>query len=265
MITSPTNPKLRYVRRLDQAAFRAREGRLLLEGVRLIGDAVGAGIDPSFVLVAGSAEAMDRTATLRERLAARGVPVLEVEPRLLAEVAQTQTSQGILAVAPLPDLPMPVIPGLVLVVDGLRDPGNLGTLLRSAAAAGVDAVLLGPGTVDSSNPKVVRAAMGAHFRVPICALGWAEIAEIVRRPVRPLRAWVADVSGALDYTAVDWTAPSALIVGGEAHGPSPEARALADATVRIPMPGPVESLNAATAGAVVLFEAVRQASARQVG
>jgi len=201
---------------------------------------------------------------LRQRFATREIPTFEVEPRLLAELAHTETSQGILAVVPVPSLPLPDAPNLVLIADGLRDPGNLGTLLRTAAAAGVDAVLLGPGTVDATNPKVVRAAMGAHFRVALRALDWAGIAELAespgpeRRSAPPLAVWIADAAGAVDYAAVDWTAPAALIIGGEAAGPSPEAKALAGGTLRIPLASGMESLNAATAAAVILFEARRQ-------
>lgn len=255
MIASPTNPKLRYVRRLAQAAFRARERRLFVEGVRLAEEMLDAGARPAFALVSDDLDATERGRLLRRRLIEHAVPTFDVERRLLAEIAGIQTSQGILAVVPMPDRPLPEAPRLVVVVDGLRDPGNLGTLLRTAAAAGVDAVLLAPGTVDASNPKAVRAAMGAHFRIPIHALDWAAVESYLRLDIR---IWLADVGGAEDYAAVDWRAPAAVIVAGEAHGPSAEARRLAGGTIRIPMPGAMESLNAATAAAVILFEVVRQ-------
>lgn len=258
MITSSENPKLRYVRHLERGSFRAREGRLVLEGSRLIQDALDAGAVPAFALVAGSPEAQARNTALRARLETRAVPVFDVDPRLWADLAQTEASQGVLAVLPVPVLPLPAGLGLVLIVDGLRDPGNLGTLLRTAAAAGVDLVLLAPGTVDATNPKVVRAAMGAHFRVAVRAADWEGIAAIVRASPHPPAVWIAEAGGASDYTVVDWTAPSVLVVGGEAQGPSPDARALAEGTLRIPMAGGVESLNAATAAAVILFEARRQ-------
>jgi TrmH family RNA methyltransferase len=258
MITSPSNPKLRYARHLARSAFRAREGRLLLEGVRLIEDALEAGAVPAFALVDGSPEAQVRSTPLRAQLEAHGVPVFDVDPSLWSDLAQTEASQGVLAVVPVPALPIPADLGLVLIVDGLRDPGNLGTLLRTAAAAGVDLVLLGPGTVDATNPKVLRAAMGAHFRVAMQASDWGGIAAIVRAPPQPLAVWMAEAGGAVDYTSVDWTAPTALVIGGEARGPSSESRALAGGVLRIPMAGGVESLNAATAAAVILFEARRQ-------
>jgi TrmH family RNA methyltransferase len=141
-----------------------------------------------------------------------------------------------------------------VVADALRDPGNLGTLLRAAAASGADEVLLGPGTVDAYNPKVVRGAMGTHFRLPMATMTWPAIAS----HLNGLSIWLADVRGAVPYTKVDWTEPCALIVGGEAEGASPEAEELATGRISIPMQHGIESLNAAVAAAVILFEAQRQ-------
>jgi TrmH family RNA methyltransferase len=154
---------------------------------------------------------------------------------------------------------------LFLICDRISDPGNLGALLRSAAAAGAAAVWLAPGTADAFNPKVVRAGMGAHFRLPLELLEWDTISA-------RLAGWqilLADTEEAIHdspdakrqtirYDLADWTQPSAVIVSNEAEGPSPAARACATASVFIPMPGGSESLNAAIAGSVILFEAVRQ-------
>ena len=141
------------------------------------------------------------------------------------------------------------------MLDGLRDPGTAGTLIRSAEAAGVQAVLFCPGTVDPFNDKVVRAGMGAHFRLPIRACrSWTHVQKYLGVDKR---LYLADASGTRSYDAVDWTQPSALIVGGEANGASDQAREAAMA-VNIPMLGSAESLNAGMAGAVILFEAARQ-------
>jgi TrmH family RNA methyltransferase len=145
-------------------------------------------------------------------------------------------------------------PGLILILDCLRDPGNLGTILRSAEAAGVGQVILAPGTVDPYNPKVVRGGMGAHLRLPVLSLPWPAIAKVVAGRA----IWLADAAADLAYDAVDWTVPSALLVGGEASGPGEQARALATGEVGIPMAGGTESLNAAMAATVILFEAARQ-------
>ena len=254
MITSAANLKLRYVRALARRSFRAREGRMVVEGVRLVEEALGAAVDPAFALTTETLGATERGRALQARLEARGVPTLAVAPALFADLAGTVSPQGVLAVVGTPALAMPEAPDLVLVLDGLRDPGNLGTALRAAAAAGGDLALLAPGTVDATNSKVVRAAMGAHFRLPIRHADWAEIGA----RCAGLTTWVADAGGEAPYTDVDWRRPSALVVGGEADGPSAAARGAAAAAVAIPMPGHAESLNAASAAAVILFEAARQ-------
>ncbi|MDL1927272.1 RNA methyltransferase [Anaerolineae bacterium AMX1] len=137
--------------------------------------------------------------------------------------------------------------------DQIRDPGNLGTLIRSADAAGVDAALIPPETADPFAPKVVRAGMGAHFRLPILSMGWEDIV----RESEGLQVWLADMDGEPCWQA-DLRAPLALIVGGEAEGASAAARRLATRQVKIPMAGKAESLNAAVAGSVLMFEAMRQ-------
>jgi TrmH family RNA methyltransferase len=143
-----------------------------------------------------------------------------------------------------------------LILDGVRDPGNLGAILRTAAAAGVDAVLLPPETADPYAPKVVRAGMGAHFHLAIHSLQW----DAIRTVCGSLQIFLAHSEGALLYTEADFTQPLALIIGGEAHGAGPEIQALHPAAVRIPMPGRAESLNAAVAAGILIFEVVQQRS-----
>ena len=142
--------------------------------------------------------------------------------------------------------------------DGIQDPGNLGALLRSAEAVGVAQVLCAGGTVDAYSPKVVRAAMGAHFRLAVEQdLGWEQVGEWLAFVDH---VYAADAEAAMPYYAADWRQPSALIIGNEARGLSDEARALGGKPIGIPMRGRAESLNAAVAGSVILFEALRQRS-----
>jgi TrmH family RNA methyltransferase len=254
-ITSPDNPKLRYLRRLlEDRGFRASEGRLAAEGVRLVEAALDAGHAPALSLVAEGLDASERGAALLERLVASGSPVLVTSPALFRAAADTATPQGVLAAFPTPDLPPPSSPALALVLDGWRDPGNLGTALRSAAAADADMALLTPGTVDPWHPRALRAGMGAQFTLPIASVGWADLPE----RMAGLELWIADASAELAHWAVDWRHPSAILVGGEAEGATDHARALPHRTVGIPMPGAMESLNAASAVAVLVFERLRQ-------
>lgn len=255
MITSLRNDKVRLVRALQsRRRMRQREDRLAIEGVRLCEEAARAGVVPHFVLHTPSVAEGERPATLLSAWEEAGVLSYEVSEEVMAACSDVETPQGLLAVVPVPHLARPTHPTLTLVLDQLRGPGNLGTILRTALAAGVEQVLLAPGTVDPTNPKVVRAAAGAHFRLPLAALSWPSIAE----QMAGCRVYLATAQGGRSHSEVDWREPVALIVGGEAHGASRNAQALAAEAVSIPMAAGVESLNAAVATAVLLFEAARQ-------
>jgi len=251
MITSAQNERVKYIRSLARRRVRQREGRFVVEGTRLVSEVVRAGIRPALLFYT---QAWAETSEGQHVLSSLPPPQEGdwlVSEAVLAACADTQTPQGVVAV--LPWVETPPRPGLILILDCLRDPGNLGTILRSAEAAGVGLVCLAPGSVDPYNPKVVRGAMGAHFRLPLVSLDWPAIAErVAGRAV-----WLADAAGEVAYDAVDWTRPSALIVGGEAAGVGPDASALATGRVSIPMVGGAESLNAAMAATVLLFEAAR--------
>lgn len=252
MITSAQNPKLKLARALFRRPRERQEaGAFVAEGVRLIEEALAAGWPFRFVLFAGGVG--ERGRALLDNLKAAGVETEEVAAHLLDSLSDTGNTQGVLAILDHSPLPIPPSLDFVLIPDQMRDPGNLGTLLRTAAAAGVQAVFLPPETTDAFAPKVVRAGMGAHFRLPIHALDW----EAIRARTSGLRLLLADMDG-LPCWESDLRPPLALIVGGEAEGASAPARHLATATVSIPMPGGVESLNAGVAGAVLMFEVVRQ-------
>jgi TrmH family RNA methyltransferase len=194
-----------------------------------------------------------RGAALLRALRAVTSEIYPVSESVMKAVSDTVTSQGVLAVLPFPTL-TPRGSGLLLVIDGVQDPGNLGTLLRSAEAAGVQQVVLAPGTVDAFNSKVVRAGAGTHFRLPMQTLSWQDIAEALTGKVVRL----AEEGAATAYYDVDWRGPSALIVSNEGAGASAEARALATEMIAIPMRGGTESLNVGVAASVILFEAARQ-------
>ena len=255
MITSLQNDKVKYVRALQgRRRVRRQERQLVFEGVRLVEEAVRVGVSPAFVLYTARVEADERGGRLLASLREVGATCYAVSEPVLAACSDTEAPQGILAVIAVPGLSRPEHPTFTLILDRVRDPGNLGTILRTALAAGAEQVLLTPGTVDATNPKVVRAAMGAHLHLPIATLGW----EAIANAVVGCDVWLAEAGGDTLYTAVDWTRPVALIVGGEAAGAGRQARALAQGRVSIPMAREVESLNTAVATAAILFEVVRQ-------
>ncbi len=197
----------------------------------------------------------ERGGKLVRKLKDAGFEVEDVAGDLLQAVSETETSQGILAVLNDSQLPIPDSPDFLLIPDQVRDPGNLGTLIRTATAAGVQAILLPPETTDAFAPKVVRAGMGAHFWLPIHTMDWDEIEQVCKQS--NLQIFLADMYGQPCWET-DLRGPLALIVGGEAEGASKQARELANTIVNIPMPGEAESLNASVAGAVLMFEVVRQ-------
>jgi TrmH family RNA methyltransferase len=254
MIASSQNTKIKLVRTLLGRAKERREaGAFLAEGVRLVEEAVNSNWEFRFVLFD---ETLSELGMLNvKRLTLLGVECEEVSPSLMKSLSDTETSQGILAVLPFTQLPIPNYPTFLLIPDQIRDPGNLGTLIRSADAAGVDAVLIPPETTDAFAPKVVRAGMGAHFRLPILSMRWDEIAQVGKSA--GLQVLLADMYGESFWEA-DLRPPLALIVGGESEGASEQARQLASQRISIPMAGKTESLNAAVAGSVLMFDVMRQ-------
>lgn len=253
MITSAQNPKIKLVRALQsRAKARRKEGAFVIEGVRLFEEATKAHWPIRFVLYDNSLS--ERGRELLKAL--NDVDIEELDAALLKSISDTETSQGILAVLDYESLRYPENANFVLIPDQIRDPGNLGTLIRTAAAAGVDVVIIPPETTDAFAPKVLRAGMGAHFRLPIISMDWDEIE--VR--VWGLTVYLAEMQADVSYTAANLTQACAVIVGGEAEGASESARGLVDQSIHIPMKDETESLNAAVAGAIILFEAARQRS-----
>jgi TrmH family RNA methyltransferase len=254
-ISSPVNPKVRRLRSLHRRRVRHRERLFLVEGVRLTAEAVAAGFTLQLALYVP--EQLERTPRGAELLAhlAGSEEAFPTTDSILKAVADTATPQGVVAAVPFPELP-PRPGDLTLVLDRVRDPGNCGAILRTAEAAAVGVAYCAPGTVDPFSPKVIRAGMGAHFRLPLRVLAhWDEVASLLAGQGQIL---LAEVGGERSYDEVDWRGLTALIVGGEAEGAGSGARDLATATVSIPMAGPAESLNVAVATGILLFEALRQ-------
>lgn len=254
MITSSQNSKLKLVRALlGRAKERRTAGAFVVEGVRLVEEAQAGNWHFRFALYDASLN--ERGSSLVEQLLSRGIEVEEVSEHLMKLLSDTDTPQGILAVLEFTRLPVPNSPNFLLIPDQIRDPGNLGTLFRTAAAAGVQAAFVPPETTDAFAPKVVRSGMGAHFRLPIQPMRW----EKIRRETMELQVYLADMNGKSCWES-DLRQPLALIIGSEAEGASDQARELATQKISIPMSGDIESLNAGVAGSVLMFEVVRQRS-----
>mgnify|MGYP002622452040 CR=1 FL=1 len=258
MITSLSNTKVKTVRRLQtDRRFRELEKQYVVEGTRWLTELVTMARPAEMLFVTERWLETAVHAQILQQLTELGqsAPLL-VSEEVMQAMSDTTTPSGVLAVLPMKPRPLPAAPSLLLILDEINTPGNLGTMLRTAGAAGADGVLLGPGCVDLYNPKVVRGSMGAHLRLPVHSQTWPEIAETVRG----MQVWLAAVEAEMAYTAVNWQQPSALIIGSEAAGAGTEAQRIATGRITIPMHAATESLNAAMAASIILFEAARQRS-----
>lgn len=261
VLTSPQNRYLRLARSLARVKDRRRTGLYRLEGLKLVNDALAAGAPLQFVLYAPAVAAKDDGRDLLEKLAARRIPCYPVAEKLWPDLSTTVTPQGILAVVErreprLEDILGRFGQGLFLVLDGVQDPGNAGTLLRTAAAAGCDGVIALTGTTDLYGDKALRAAAGAQFCVPLVT--GVEPEEFLAAVKSGGKALVLAVpTGGEHYAAFNWLRPLTLVVANEGRGPRPQIAAAAQEKVTVPMRWG-ESLNVAVAAAVLLFEAARR-------
>lgn len=248
----------KLVRALGNRKDREAEGLFLAEGIRVVEELLDAGLTVRLSVISPALEETERGARLAPRLAGAG-PIRDVARNELNELADTSTNQGVLVIAEIPAASLDRVPTIgpatVLVLDGVQDPGNLGTLVRSAAAFGCDAAVYLPGTVDPWNPKAVRASAGALFRLPVTA----------ERP-EALVGWLgehgfmllgADAAGRpVDRLAL--SGRTAVVMGNEGGGLSGFVRSRVDSLVAVPMAERVESLNVAVAGGILLYLVTRK-------
>jgi RNA methyltransferase, TrmH family len=262
-LTSVRSPRVVAAKRLAKRAFRARERRFLAEGPQAVREAVAAGRDIVHEVFV-TREAATRHAEMVDDARRQGVDVYVVSGEVMSSLSQTVTPQGIVAVCAFLDGSVEdvaaVASRLVAVLAHVRDPGNAGTVIRTADAAGADAVVLGGESVDPYNGKCVRASAGSLFHLPLAA-GVPIDLTVTALKGRGLAVLAADGHGALDLdTAIDdglLDGPTAWLFGNEAWGLPPETRALADHVVRVPIHGAAETLNLATAAAVCLYASAR--------
>lgn len=267
MITSTANPRVKGLLRLQKRSVREETGRFLVEGVREAGRAVAAGAEVDTLVVCADLVPPGGGEVVRAARAT-GAEVVEVGEHVFRRVSARTGPDGVMLVVRthptgLADLALSATP-LVLVAAGIEKPGNLGAMLRSAAAAGVDALVLADPVTDVFNPNVVRASMGALFTVPVGVAAAADVVEWARGG--GLRLVVSSPGAAVAHWDAPLAGPVAVVVGSEADGVDRTWFTAADDLVTIPMPGAdgaatgdgVDSLNAASTAAVLLFEAVRQ-------
>ncbi|MCR2764871.1 RNA methyltransferase [Microbacterium sp. zg.B48] len=257
MLENPRSPRVRAVAKLTKRSARQETGLFLLEGPQAAREALA--YRPETVLeLFATPSALERHGDLRDSARDSGVEVVFTTEAVLDAMADTVTPQGIVAVArqtptSLRDI-FAAAPRLVAICEEVRDPGNLGTIIRAADAAGADAVILTGRTVDPYNPKVVRATTGSLFHLPV-AVGVDLVNAVERARAAGVRVVAADVGGG-DFVAARplLAEPTAWLFGNEARGLDEDALALVDLSLRLPIYGRAESLNLATAASVCLYE-----------
>lgn len=242
-ITSTDNKIIKLIHKLSRRSVREKERLYIAEGVRLIQDAAAANCVHFYVT----------TEVIESDL-----PQYIVSEKLFSSISQTQTPQGIMAVCKMPSYTeedmLKTESHFILVCDQISDPGNLGTMIRTAEAVGVDSVLLTNGTVDAYNPKTVRATMGSIFRMPIIQSDTL----IDSLAAKGFQIVVTSLEGSQDLYKNDFKDDIVVVVGSEATGVNPQIQSMATHKIKIPMSGRVESLNAAVAASVILYECKRQ-------
>ena len=262
LIASRDNSLLKHARAV-------RDGKvdelIFVEGTRLCEDALASGLEIEATIYTAEITRKERAAKLITSLSQASGRIAEISESLLGSIADTKSPQGVVVLAKRPRTDRELLeaknlgPRLLVLLHGLNNPVNVGAILRSAEAAGVTGVITTANTADPFSTKALRGAMGSTFRLPVWhgaryteAIDWCSENHV--------NTICADLGGTNSYTEVDWKVSSALIVGPESHGLSPEESALANESIRIPMQGEVESLNVAVASAIVLYEAARQRS-----
>lgn len=253
MIESSSNAQIKKIQKLKKTAkYRREEGLFVVEGWKMTEEALNRQLVKNLYVAAEAEE------KFKERL--KSVPYEVLSDKLFRELSDTVTPQGILAVVQMPYYDKEILmfseEAALLCLEDIQDPGNLGTMVRTAEGAGMAGIVLSKGCVDLFNPKVVRSTMGALFRVPfyICD-DFAEELEQMKK--NGFTLYAAHLKGTCDYTEVDYKGRTAILIGNEANGLTEETSELAQKLVKIPMEGQLESLNAAVSAALLMYEVHR--------
>ena len=252
-ITSKENSLYKFIKSLKEKKSRESNRLFLVEGIRLVEEAVNRGLKIKYLIINDTIKDIP--------LVNYGGFVLKLKNSLFKKLSETVNSQGILAVIELIDVPLPKVNldknPFIVVLDSIQDPGNMGTIIRTAAAAKSDAIILTHGSVELYNPKVIRSTMGSLFQVPIVhrlddnqLIKWLQVHRI--------NIVVADLHSEEYHYSADLRKPLALVIGNENKGPGLMWKRAAQKIVKIPIPGMTESLNAAVAAGILIYEVVRQ-------
>ena len=248
IISSTKNEKIKELAKLQTAKGRKKAGMYLLEGEHLVEEAIKEKAPIELIVVSSN-----RREDYQYLLEQTEINVLVVSQEVFQKLSMTETTQGILAAVNIENQAEPPCSGRIIVLDAVQDPGNLGTIVRTADAAGFDAVVLGAGTVDLYNDKVIRSMQGSHFHIPVFQADLREYLPVLKKQ-RVEVAVTALHRDSKDYSILQGKSDVAIVVGNEGQGVSSEVIELADAVVTIPMFGKAESLNVAIASALLMYK-----------
>jgi TrmH family RNA methyltransferase len=259
-ISSPSNPRVKELVNLKNKPLKGRPPFYLIEGLHLLETAISAGVLILEIFFTSDFSLSGKGRRILKALSKKTIQMCEVSENIMRKLADTATPQGIMALVAhtpltLSDLPMKKDP-LLTVIDGIQDPGNLGTIIRSSDAAGADGVILLPGTCDPFLPKVIRSTAGSIFHIPVLQEDPPGLVKWLRE--RGIRLAVTSASSGESVFHAKLRGPIALLFGNEARGVGEGLRRSADVLLRIPVYGKAESLNVASAAAICIYEAVRQ-------
>jgi len=260
-LTSKDNPLLKSIRLVSSGARRAPKQLVIAEGLRVLEEVQRSAFEVEAVVCSEPFGSLPREAALLHRFDERHTRLYRVSEALYQSISTVETPQGVLGLVNVPETHFASIPAesqnpLILCACGLQDPGNLGTLIRTAAAANASLLCTTSGTVSARNPKSIRSSAGAFFRIPI--IEHIDIPELRSYcSIHAIRLYRTDVQEGVSYTEAELRSPCAILLGNEGSGLTAQSTSDLPA-IRIPIAGGVESLNVATAGAILLFEAKRQ-------
>ena len=259
IISSEQNPLIKEIKNLKRKKYREELKKFYIEGLRFVEEALDVSNNIDRIIVSEQFYS-NRDNTIMDRIKQMRLQTAIVKDKLFKELADTENPQGILAVLKMPSYSMNDVfdesCDMLVVLDSIQDPGNMGTIIRTADAAGAGAVIISKGCVDVYNPKVMRSTMGSVFHIPLI------FADDLVSTINTLKSkgyifMAAHLKGTKNYFDMDMTGKIAIIIGNEANGISDEISSISDKLVKIPMPGKAESLNASIAASILIYESVR--------
>lgn len=259
VIKSKDNKLLKHFRKLKIKKCRQESNEFMIEGIRIIEEAVSAGAGIKYCLCSEELDG-DRVKSLLKGMKDKNIKIYMVDSKLINDICDTENPQGIVAVIEKKKYEEEELfknSDYLVVVDRIQDPGNLGTIIRTADAAGAHGIIISDGTVDPYSPKVLRSTMGSIFHVPVI-FATDMIKAIDMLKARDFSVYVSSLEGSVPYHEEDYTGKTVIVIGNEANGVSSSIIHRADRLIKILMPGKAESLNAGIAGGILMFEVVKQ-------